>query len=60
MPNGKVTFVRQVMIKAPKWKDSKETLCPLDIVEQGNIEDASDEYSQIDFANKTIGGGVLR
>jgi poly(ADP-ribose) glycohydrolase len=53
-----VTFKRKVLTNPPKWEDSVELLCHLDVRESGTIEE-SIGMCQVDFANKTIGGGVL-
>jgi poly(ADP-ribose) glycohydrolase len=59
VPTGNVTFKRQVVEDFPDWKNSTTKLCPLDILDEGSIEDSSPEYSQVDFANSFIGGGVI-
>lgn len=58
MPRGYVTFRRFCITEIPNWKESKKSLCKLEIRVNGTIED-SDGYGQVDFANKMIGGGVI-
>jgi poly(ADP-ribose) glycohydrolase len=53
-----VTFKRKILTNPPNWEKSVKLLCQLDVRESGTIEE-SVGMSQVDFANKTIGGGVL-
>ena len=39
---------------------SDAPLCPVEAVEGGTIEDSGPHFTQLDFANATIGGGVFR
>ncbi|ELR16934.1 poly(adpribose) glycohydrolase [Acanthamoeba castellanii str. Neff] len=58
MPQGKVTFRRQVLTAPPDWANSTKPLVPARVSNQGKIED-SDTTFHADFANQYIGGGVL-
>lgn len=44
--------------KFPNWPESNRTLCGLQVLRDTRIEDQPG--IQADFANKKIGGGVLR
>lgn len=58
-PIGNVSYTRRVLVKAPIWKASSKTLNKVDLRLAGTIEDDGVGMSQVDFANKKIGGGVL-
>jgi len=57
VPDGYISFHRQVLSSIPDWLTSDNNICDLHIA-IGNIEDAHG-LIQVDFANKLIGGGVL-
>ncbi|KAI0212171.1 Poly(ADP-ribose) glycohydrolase [Lamellibrachia satsuma] len=61
MPQGNLTYSRQVLIKDkfPKWKKCPNVFPQLHVSSEGTIEDDGYGMLQVDFANKTIGGGVL-
>jgi poly(ADP-ribose) glycohydrolase len=42
------------------WGHNHGALCAFEVMEDGVIEDAGWEYAQVDFANRFLGGGVLR
>jgi len=42
------------------WGMSDAPLCPVEALQGGTIEDSGPHFTQLDFANATIGGGVLR
>lgn len=60
MPNGTVTFQRQCLKDFPDWVTSQRTLSRLYCSSKGTIEDTGPGFLEVDFANKRIGGGVLR
>ena len=67
MPQGTVSFERKVLplpnhkvMEPAFWSDSHTPLCSFETLDEGIIEDAGWEYVQADFANKFLGGGVLR
>eukprot|EP00002_Diphylleia_rotans_P037108 TRINITY_DN8264_c0_g1_i1.p1 TRINITY_DN8264_c0_g1~~TRINITY_DN8264_c0_g1_i1.p1 ORF type:complete len:584 (-),score=128.39 TRINITY_DN8264_c0_g1_i1:143-1894(-) len=55
----KITFIRKVLDKPPKWCDSDKSISRVKILKDGTIEDDGHKMIQVDFANKMIGGGVL-
>ena len=42
------------------WTDAEQELCEVQASAEGTIEDAGTGALQLDFANKNVGGGVLR
>ena len=60
IPDGVVTFERRSYQNMDQivWEFSDKTLCGLKI-ESGTIETEGKGYTEVDFANKYIGGGVL-
>ncbi|KAL1515239.1 hypothetical protein AB1Y20_001873 [Prymnesium parvum] len=61
----KVHFTRQVADTSDLewssfWLDAQHPLARADARPDGTIEDSGSGVLQVDFANKTIGGGVLR
>jgi poly(ADP-ribose) glycohydrolase len=61
LPRGTLRFERLV-VKArasETWAEDPAPLLPIDVRETGAIEDAPD-CRQVDFANRFLGGGVLR
>ncbi|XP_052784213.1 uncharacterized protein LOC128220022 [Mya arenaria] len=62
--SGNIIFTRQV-IRAEElptldtWLNCTSDLCPVDVLEEGLIEDSGCGTLQVDFANRFIGGGVL-
>lgn len=60
MPRGVVSYERKVRLEEAGWGERRTPLCSLESLEAGVIEDAGWEYAQVDFANKFLGGGVLR
>jgi len=61
-PTGLVTFSRKCLDseKFPFWSQSTKTFSKLHISSEGTIETEGAGMLQADFANKFIGGGVLR
>ncbi|XP_048472210.1 poly(ADP-ribose) glycohydrolase isoform X3 [Rhincodon typus] len=59
-PTGLVTFQRQCLHDFPEWERSTEKLTKLHITCEGTIEDNGRGMLQVDFANKSVGGGVTR
>ena len=59
-PTGTLTFTRQVCTAPPQWETLDCQFTKLHITSQGLIEDDGHGMLQVDFANKFIGGGVLR
>lgn len=59
-PLGNVTICRRVLDVFPFWEKSSKKLRTngLELKLEGSIEDQKD-MTQVDFANKRIGGGVL-
>lgn len=55
-----VTFRRYVLKEKVSWHTTDTLLTDVDIHEYGTIEDEGLDCIQVDFANKMIGGGVLR
>lgn len=58
IPDGVVTFRRDVILDFPSWNNSKDVLISVKSFSEGTIEDNKHSI-QVDFANKIIGGGVL-
>lgn len=60
LPSGKVSFRRQILYEqfVPVWEESQIALGTIKLDTSGFIEDQTN-CSQVDFANKFIGGGVL-
>ncbi|XP_049814518.1 poly(ADP-ribose) glycohydrolase [Schistocerca nitens] len=61
-PEGVVTFTRRCIApeNLPLWETSSKLLNKLHITSCGTIEDEGRGMLQVDFANKRLGGGVLR
>eukprot|EP01105_Mastigella_eilhardi_P019587 TRINITY_DN4624_c0_g1_i1.p1 TRINITY_DN4624_c0_g1~~TRINITY_DN4624_c0_g1_i1.p1 ORF type:complete len:330 (-),score=69.79 TRINITY_DN4624_c0_g1_i1:727-1668(-) len=61
MPPGRITIRRQSLSaeQIPNWRECDASMCPLQVDLDLRIEDALD-HLQVDFANRAIGGGVLR
>lgn len=61
LPRGTLRFERVVVAgrDAEAWATDTSPLLPIDVRETGAIEDAHD-CRQVDFANRFLGGGVLR
>lgn len=61
-PEGVVTFTRRYIApeNLPVWEKSSKLLNKLHITSCGTIEDEGRGMLQVDFANKRVGGGVLR
>ncbi|XP_037321621.2 poly(ADP-ribose) glycohydrolase [Pungitius pungitius] len=57
-PKGLVTFTRQTLNTPPNWESSKTLLKRLHITCEGTIEDDGYGMLQVDFANRSVGGGV--
>ncbi|KAL0402771.1 UNVERIFIED_CONTAM: Poly(ADP-ribose) glycohydrolase 1, partial [Sesamum radiatum] len=71
MPMGNVSYERKVLPlqnsqsnivypEADFWSKSTVSLCRLEARTSGLIEDQPAEALEVDFANKSIGGGALR
>ncbi len=61
LPRGMLRFERVVVAArdAEAWSADTAPLLPIEVRETGAIEDAHD-CRQVDFANRFLGGGVLR
>lgn len=61
LPRGTLRFERLVVPAraSETWQDDASPLLPIDVRETGAIEDAMD-CRQVDFANRFLGGGVIR
>ncbi|KAK2944091.1 putative polyADP ribose glycohydrolase [Blattamonas nauphoetae] len=51
---------RRSMDKTPDWAESRKTLCRVLIDIDGRVEDTPPHHFKVDFANRFLGGGVLR
>lgn len=65
MPQGMISYERKYLanykaLEPAFWIDNHKSLCSFETLDQGMIEDVGCEYAQVDFANKFLGGGVLR
>ncbi|TPX33328.1 hypothetical protein SmJEL517_g03691 [Synchytrium microbalum] len=60
-PSGSITFQRRAIPSSemPIWKETAIPLRGLTVSPDGRIEDDGEGMLQMDFANKSIGGGVL-
>ncbi|KAF3795073.1 Poly(ADP-ribose) glycohydrolase 1 [Nymphaea thermarum] len=69
-PLGFVSFERKILslnnnplsVSYPgaiSWVKSTISLCPIEVLQTGKIEDQQHEALEVDFANKFIGGGAL-
>ncbi|ESO05723.1 hypothetical protein HELRODRAFT_131512, partial [Helobdella robusta] len=61
--DGVLTFTRQVLDDPPSidfWKNSTSPLRDMLVSSEGLIEKDGEGMLQVDFANKYLGGGVLR
>jgi len=58
--NGLVTFKRKVVRDVPEWHNSIKSFNLLHLTSKGTIEVDGKGMLQADFANKFVGGGVLR
>ena len=59
-PAGLISFSRQCGPVPPAWSKCPAQLAPLHLSARGNIESEGAGMLQVDFANRTVGGGVLR
>ena len=65
MPQGVVSYERKLIpaqnLKEGNafWSGSSAPLCPLTVIADGAIEDLGQEFLQVDFANRMLGGGAL-
>lgn len=65
MPQGVVSYERKCIpaqnLKEGNafWSGSSVPLCPLTVIADGTIEDLGQEFLQVDFANRMLGGGAL-
>ncbi|XP_024938094.1 poly(ADP-ribose) glycohydrolase isoform X2 [Cephus cinctus] len=61
-PEGTITIQRRYIPKeeCPRWEQQCHKLPPLHITSKGTIESEGTGLLQVDFANKYVGGGVLR
>ena len=50
----------ELLVGCRRWGASESPLCELDARVEGTIEDAGSGGLHLDFANKNVGGGVLR
>eukprot|EP00039_Didymoeca_costata_P021792 m.3005 g.3005 ORF g.3005 m.3005 type:complete len:672 (+) comp2643_c0_seq1:232-2247(+) len=57
--DGKVCIKRIVGNDYPSWSEVRGPLCNLTVESEGTIEDDGNGMLQVDFANKSIGGGTL-
>ncbi|XP_063814913.1 poly(ADP-ribose) glycohydrolase isoform X3 [Pseudophryne corroboree] len=57
-PTGLVTFTRQSLTWFPEWEKSPKKLRKLHITCEGTIEGNGHGMLQVDFANRSVGGGV--
>ncbi|CAA0839320.1 Poly(ADP-ribose) glycohydrolase 1 [Striga hermonthica] len=64
MPRGNVSFERKVLplrnSTADYWSKSAMPLCKFEVHTYGKIEDQSTEVLEVDFADKHIGGLILK
>ncbi|XP_071083384.1 poly(ADP-ribose) glycohydrolase-like [Haliotis cracherodii] len=58
MPQGKVTYRRQVIDRFPKWEELQTGLSKLTSSSDGTIEDSGQGMLQVLFANNHIGGSL--
>jgi len=58
MPTGRVTYIRHVVHSFPPWSASRALLSDLTIHPTDTIEEAKNAL-KVNFANATVGGGVL-
>ncbi|XP_002155531.4 poly(ADP-ribose) glycohydrolase isoform X1 [Hydra vulgaris] len=58
---GTVTYTRKILSPTdePDWKECNSLFTDIHVSSIGNIEDNADGLTQIDFANRMIGGGVV-
>ena len=59
-PTGCVTFRRQQLEQPFDWSLNLCTLAGLQVENEGRLEDTDEGTLKVDFANKIVGGGVLR
>ncbi|XP_063814922.1 poly(ADP-ribose) glycohydrolase-like isoform X2 [Pseudophryne corroboree] len=57
-PTGLVTFTRQCLKRFPEWEKSPKKLRNLHITYEGSMEGNGHGMLQVDFANRSVGGGV--
>ena len=60
VPTGTLTFTRQVCTNPPQWDKCSAKLSRLHVTSDGTIEGNGQGMLQVDFANRRVGGGVLR
>jgi len=60
-PTGQLAFERRVVYHPPAWNTSTTRVDgrALRVVQRTKIEDVGGGVVQVDFANKTVGGGVV-
>eukprot|EP00698_Gefionella_okellyi_P007931 TRINITY_DN1940_c0_g1_i2.p1 TRINITY_DN1940_c0_g1~~TRINITY_DN1940_c0_g1_i2.p1 ORF type:complete len:345 (+),score=55.45 TRINITY_DN1940_c0_g1_i2:47-1036(+) len=58
-PSGLVIFERRALLAPVQWHDSDVPLTNMYTRADGTIEDDGKGMLEVDFANKSIGGGVL-
>ena len=61
VPSGTVTYTRKVLsqIDEPVWKNCNSLFYDIHVSSIGTIEDSAEGLTQVDFANRMIGGGVV-
>jgi poly(ADP-ribose) glycohydrolase len=59
MPTGTISFQRQSLHILPIWSQSQSLFTRLHVAREGTIEESGAGMLQVDFANKSVGGGVL-
>eukprot|EP00754_Rhynchopus_humris_P000002 Rhum_TRINITY_DN10001_c0_g2::Rhum_TRINITY_DN10001_c0_g2_i1::g.36368::m.36368/K07759/PARG; poly(ADP-ribose) glycohydrolase len=57
--NFRVTRHSLAPANVPDWKHCAAALCPVEVMEAGEVIEEAGGCLQVDFANKKIGGGVL-
>src|SRR6185437_12671560 len=60
IPQGSVIISRESRATFPDWEHSSQPVGELEAFEEGTIESGGVGMAQVDFANRFIGGGVLR
>ena len=60
--SGHVIYNRRVLSDIPTlqwWTENSLPLCPVEVYENGSIENSGEETMQVDFAARHVGGGIL-